>query len=39
MNLEQQVTSLDLSRKLKELGVEQDRTCLFFWLHYPHTDE
>lgn len=34
MNIEQQVCSLPLARKLKELGVKQE--SLFVWAEYPH---
>ncbi len=36
MNIEQQVTSLDLSMKLKELGVKQD--SLFYHQNEPYDD-
>lgn len=36
MNLESQVTSLELSKKLKELGVNQE--SLFYWVKNPYFD-
>lgn len=36
MKLEDQVCSLELAQKLKELGVKQE--SLFIWSYYPHVD-